>query len=642
MLALSCASRLKAVDADGSALTLRTTHHAVFGTSGPSAELSPGRFPDGVDVLLAPNFHFLLSGKLNGKTIAPHTILRSHLARHLHAFLNSHKSRLGLADISDFAMDADTALPSLLLTGNHTAGNTKRPHLLLTRIDLCYQWTTNRPSSPFAKSLALPFLALLDNIVARFVTWHLVKRYPLAFGTWYTQLNTECALIPKILRSILSIVKRSHNQSWRTICRRYLKNIQRQQEATIEASMRAWLPPSNLRYAESLSLSIEEAFCLSMEDIYRLNVRKPLFKVIHVRLDREEQDTELCPGASNTLAALPCEDIPLSGFPIPIHDNAFPAPQNPDLFAGLPKSFSFLKDPTAGTQDIPVLSAPVHPPGLMNYASSDDDVAKSFLKEDRAVYLDTHENMVFDDNNDSDMLAALCDDALEQDSDGAMLRDDDDDDEAILENDNQVFYDSSDVLNDTESMLGSTSDDYDRPLQFLELFDIDEADLMGFDSSDSKALDMFDEDEDGMLNWDDQKLSDQRNKMDVDGEPGSPDELEPAEHDMPVLEDDVTPELTPDQSQSSPLFDDALSSLSQTKEPIVSDVDVGLDDLLQRDKGHDYPDIYDEDDDILADDEDDLDDLVDDAMGLCGEEKDWMLDGEAIYEQRHVDVFDEL
>ncbi|KAF8630833.1 hypothetical protein AX17_005192 [Amanita inopinata Kibby_2008] len=39
-------------------------------------------------------------------------------------------------------------------------------------------------TNPFAPTLSLPYLALLNDVVERFINRYLVKRYPLAFGSW--------------------------------------------------------------------------------------------------------------------------------------------------------------------------------------------------------------------------------------------------------------------------------------------------------------------------------------------------------------------------------------------------------------------------------------------------------------------------
>ncbi|TFK40721.1 hypothetical protein BDQ12DRAFT_679913 [Crucibulum laeve] len=68
-------------------------------------------------------------------------------------------------------------------------------NLTLVGLDFKYVWKTTSLETiedgigelaqhPFSQQLSLPFLTLLDNAVGRFITWQLVRRYPLIFGPW--------------------------------------------------------------------------------------------------------------------------------------------------------------------------------------------------------------------------------------------------------------------------------------------------------------------------------------------------------------------------------------------------------------------------------------------------------------------------
>jgi hypothetical protein len=56
-------------------------------------------------------------------------------------------------------------------------------HVTLVGIDLDYVWHTNSESTsnslvhPFSTHLSLPFKILLDNVICRFFTWHLVRYF---------------------------------------------------------------------------------------------------------------------------------------------------------------------------------------------------------------------------------------------------------------------------------------------------------------------------------------------------------------------------------------------------------------------------------------------------------------------------------
>lgn len=113
-------SSFKAVD-DGTELSLRATHDI------QNAQHKT-RIPDNVDVVLATNARFTLSGSHNGHQVSPHTIMRAHIASHLVDYLENvriisqsaatksaiqNASRLGLANVSPLHMDGTPSSESL-------------------------------------------------------------------------------------------------------------------------------------------------------------------------------------------------------------------------------------------------------------------------------------------------------------------------------------------------------------------------------------------------------------------------------------------------------------------------------------------------------------------------------------------------
>ncbi|KAF9013342.1 hypothetical protein BDQ17DRAFT_595109 [Cyathus striatus] len=105
-------------------------------------------------------------------------------------------------------------------------------HLILTRLDLHFAWKTSvslqesGPSSicsqhdchPFLANAFLPSMRVLDRIFSRFVTWHLVRRYPLIFGPSGKRLAMEKSFLPSLLNSVLNIMKRSQSSAFRQNC----------------------------------------------------------------------------------------------------------------------------------------------------------------------------------------------------------------------------------------------------------------------------------------------------------------------------------------------------------------------------------------------------------------------------------------
>lgn len=80
---ICCTSRVKAAD-DTTSLALSARHCYLYGDDPDSVlSVSRTRLPDNVDVLVASNFAFTISGSMDGETVSVYTVLRSQLALHL-------------------------------------------------------------------------------------------------------------------------------------------------------------------------------------------------------------------------------------------------------------------------------------------------------------------------------------------------------------------------------------------------------------------------------------------------------------------------------------------------------------------------------------------------------------------------------
>ncbi|KAF8914919.1 hypothetical protein CPB85DRAFT_1499107 [Mucidula mucida] len=162
-------SRIKAVG-DISSLSLAARHCCNYGNDNDTVFTAKSRFPDIVDVLIASSVVFRITATLEGKKFHQK---------------HSNSVQLGLTNVSSVYMDSECGTPSVSITSSRCMPETKRTCLILSTVHLCYEWKTRPNFKPFARNLPLPGLALLDNVLTRFVSWHLVKRYPLAFGTWH-------------------------------------------------------------------------------------------------------------------------------------------------------------------------------------------------------------------------------------------------------------------------------------------------------------------------------------------------------------------------------------------------------------------------------------------------------------------------
>ncbi|KAF7365382.1 hypothetical protein MVEN_00410500 [Mycena venus] len=286
-------------------LTLNALHHFFSPYHGKPAKT---RFPDDVDVILASDLVFTLSGVLNGVKLVSDDIRRSHLAQHLVDYFQANATELGIASVSSMYL-GDDGLPKLKVVSSRCLtpeSELPRVHVSLVGIDLNYIWHTNSESTsnslvhPFSTHLSLPFKMLLDNVICRFFTWHLVRRYPLIFGPWCQQLDIERPYFNKIFRSISGIIARSPNPSFRKKCSRMLQTFQEQHSSSFTAaaaSLATYFGSSDEMEEDSehSALTDDEAFSLSMEIRYRTCLRRPQFKgtTRHPQADDESDDDEL-------------------------------------------------------------------------------------------------------------------------------------------------------------------------------------------------------------------------------------------------------------------------------------------------------------------------------------------------------------
>ncbi|PFH53389.1 hypothetical protein AMATHDRAFT_84027 [Amanita thiersii Skay4041] len=186
------------------------------------------------------------------------------------------------------------------------------PHCThLVGLDLVYAWQTSTQhqtmpkvstlllADPFAQRLSLPFLALLDDAVGRFVSWHLVKRYPLAFGSWRRQLDVEVPCFPIIYRCIRAIMNRTLNPAFKNKCHQLfevmMENV-RLSNARASTSLLARLPGNDLTSVLEATDAIPseiDALCFSMERLFQKSMRAPKFQkgLTHFpTLDRTHDD----------------------------------------------------------------------------------------------------------------------------------------------------------------------------------------------------------------------------------------------------------------------------------------------------------------------------------------------------------------
>lgn len=76
--------------------------------------------------------------------------------------------------LSGFSTESGILVP---VTPQYASRNprTSKPHLKLSRIDLTFSWNVEDEHDPFAEHCPLPYMALLNNVVHRFVAFQFVR-----------------------------------------------------------------------------------------------------------------------------------------------------------------------------------------------------------------------------------------------------------------------------------------------------------------------------------------------------------------------------------------------------------------------------------------------------------------------------------
>ncbi|KDR82609.1 hypothetical protein GALMADRAFT_834527 [Galerina marginata CBS 339.88] len=282
-------------------LTLIIRHRIVVGQPSSTVHDMKLSLPDGVDILLGSQLLITISGKLNGGRIPPEQLTDSCIASHLVEYLRLNADELGINAVSNANIPGDTGLLTFSCTGLPPlpAPSESPPvHAHLVGFDIDYIWQTNAAAdsnqashsqitaamNPFSRQLSLPFLTVLNNAVGRLVTFQLVRRYPLIFGSWCKQLDTERPFFTSIFSSIVHMMERSPHQDFKDTCKKLFKVCRKSVtlSTTVAAnSLSDYLGPledADL-WTGPLRKNDRESFLLSMDNLYRSGLKRSLFKV---------------------------------------------------------------------------------------------------------------------------------------------------------------------------------------------------------------------------------------------------------------------------------------------------------------------------------------------------------------------------
>ncbi|OCH91878.1 hypothetical protein OBBRIDRAFT_494404 [Obba rivulosa] len=190
--------------AEGFSLVLNARHVLAAGEPSEQVTTVKGRVPDNVDILLGSNLIFTLSGTLDRTGLTGFDMQQSAVAQHLLQYLKANSIELGLESFSDIYVDEADGIAKFSVTSawplRHDLGS---PTVHLLALDLIYTCRSTLASaeqpagtlqelSPFAPKLYLPFSTALHRITEKFASLHLVKRYPLIFGSWRAVSEFAC------------------------------------------------------------------------------------------------------------------------------------------------------------------------------------------------------------------------------------------------------------------------------------------------------------------------------------------------------------------------------------------------------------------------------------------------------------------
>ncbi|KII86672.1 hypothetical protein PLICRDRAFT_264067, partial [Plicaturopsis crispa FD-325 SS-3] len=297
----SCSTAVRAAS-DTFSLLLAARHNLVSDSPSDTYLRTKGRLPEGVDVLLCSNLVVSVSGFTDRAKVSSEDILKSGISANLLRYFRLNAKQLGVNAVSDMYIDEDGLAKFTLSPMRTLRAETPRKHTRLVSIDLTYTWralfqqsTTSRSSTPqddvahpFSSRLLLPLETILNRVVEKFVSWQLVRPYPLIFGPWCKRLDEDLPMLLSIASSISSIVDRSTSTEYRTGCQKLINGIKR--------NMRAHASASSHKLSEHLATSLaddalamtqdydeldftnEEAIVAGMERVFQNGLSKLRFK----------------------------------------------------------------------------------------------------------------------------------------------------------------------------------------------------------------------------------------------------------------------------------------------------------------------------------------------------------------------------
>ncbi|KAF9072185.1 hypothetical protein BDP27DRAFT_1418335 [Rhodocollybia butyracea] len=284
MATFEYSSKLRAADSN-TVINLTTKHCLIYGQSKSAAKKShKSHFPPNLQVFPAPSIVFSFSAVLNRKPVPVNVLFKSQLTQIFVDFLRANEQKLGLTFVSNLYGKSSPKVNVVTNNNRQPVHDSIPVRVLLRTVHLQYSVTTKSESSDvnlFSTRLSLPYRSLADNLLKRFVTFHLVKKYPLVFGALGQQLDIEAPLFLILFQNIKEMAKRSTDPTFRSRVKQIFNAMKKQhQKSFISAStaLNAYLNIDPDPKPDIPPITNEAAFCLSMEQLFLKGLRRTLFK----------------------------------------------------------------------------------------------------------------------------------------------------------------------------------------------------------------------------------------------------------------------------------------------------------------------------------------------------------------------------
>ncbi|KAH9179273.1 hypothetical protein EDB89DRAFT_1901281 [Lactarius sanguifluus] len=165
-----------------------------------------------------------------------------------------------------------------------TIGRLCGSSLLVDISALCVNMQLNvcQGLSIFSPQILLPFQPALNKLVHKLFSVHIVGRYPWLFGPLRTKLYLELQWFPSLVRSLLAIMARSENLSFRSESQELL----RVRGPSLYIDRNRSPPTENLQQSVNIQTSNspaveasdEDALILALEIVLKIAARSPPFK----------------------------------------------------------------------------------------------------------------------------------------------------------------------------------------------------------------------------------------------------------------------------------------------------------------------------------------------------------------------------